>query len=115
MPALESPKAFSRTFRIDSSPAELILMIAEAKGQATSANTILSIGDLHVAAIDAPSDSKLQINDEGNIVFRIPPHDSPLVFKIVLSTGEKLNLEQCAKPVDLSTLTHGGSAQYAQT
>ncbi|HEV8606224.1 MAG TPA: DUF6797 domain-containing protein [Tepidisphaeraceae bacterium] len=123
MPSLESPalessasaQVFTRTFHISPSTTELLLSVAQSKGEASVENKILTTGNLHIAAAGAPPGSKLELNPDNNIIFRIPPHTTPLIFKLLLSTSSPDSFPSSPKPLDLTTLTHGGPAQYPQT
>jgi hypothetical protein len=122
MPAIEpneSIKIFSRTFRVEASSQPMTLMVAQGKGDASANGKLITCGDLNVAVVNAPAGSKLQLNDDQNIVSQIPPHSSPISFKIVLASGSSeifaTALDSVAKPLDLATLTHGGPSNYPQT
>jgi hypothetical protein len=122
MPAIEandSLKVFSRTFRVDASAKAMTVMVAEGKGEASAHGKFITSGDLNVGVVNAPAGAKLELNDEQNIVFQVPAHSAPISFKIILSAGSSeifaSTLNSIAKPIDLSTLTHGGAAQYPQT
>jgi hypothetical protein len=121
MPSLESHdslKAFARTFHIGPSADSMNLMLAEVKGQrGLVVGNLVSIGDLRVAVVDLPADARLEVV-EGQVRLNLPARKSSVAFKVLLAGGPSARdrfaslVRASSKPVDLTTLTHGGPASW---
>ena len=76
-------------------------------------------GPLHIGLVGAPDGAKLEINEQSQLVLKLPALKAAATFKVLIAGGAEAAqagfadlLKDSPKPIDVSALTKGGPAKY---